>query len=79
MAQVVQLYVRLAIRILSSLLHQYFNHDKEGEDENEQWNLLFQKENSLCSIFHFYLKKNMFYILQKKKKLSMARLSTIIM
>lgn len=50
------------LRILTSLLHQYFNHDKEGEDENEQWNLLFQKENSLCSIFHFLSKyKSLLY------------------
>ena len=53
------------LRILTSLLHQYFNHDKEGEDENEQWNLLFKRKIPYVTYSTFFLNINLFYILNK--------------
>lgn len=60
------------LRILTSLLHQYFNHDKEGEDENEQWNLLFKRKIPYVTYSTFFLNINLFYILNKFKKKNLS-------
>ena len=58
------------LRILTSLLHQYFNHDKEGEDENEQWNLLFKRKIPYVAYSTFILKKICFIFSKKEKTLN---------